>query len=201
MVKSTHTKSACYVTSDEKRLLLFFIIEDGFPKYKQQLPPSMREYHLFKKHLYSSDGFVIHKHHIAIPPSLRPTHLSALCCPPGHLSNGSKSRSINFLAWHNKCHTDYNSKLFALQQDGLIPGSTTTHSPKHYLPQPKPYSTIYQDHSYLVFVDSYSNWPIVERVGDGATGLIKTLQHTFSNYDISGELSLDGGDRVCIPHD
>ena len=51
----------------------------------------------------------------------------------------------------------------------------------------------YQGHTYLVIVDRYSNWHIVERAGEGATGLIKTLRHTFATYAIPDELSSDGG--------
>ena len=51
----------------------------------------------------------------------------------------------------------------------------------------------YQGHTYLVIVDHYSNWPIVERAEEGATGLIKTLRHTFATYGIPDELSSDGG--------
>ena len=51
----------------------------------------------------------------------------------------------------------------------------------------------YQGHTYLVIVDRYSNWPIVERAEGGATGLIKTLRHTFATYGIPDELSSDGG--------
>ena len=46
----------------------------------------------------------------------------------------------------------------------------------------------YQGHNYLVIVDRYSNWPTVERAEDGATGLIKTLRHTFATYSIPDEL-------------
>ncbi len=42
---------------------------------------------------------------------------------------------------------------------------------------------------YLVNVDRYSNWPIVERAKDGATGLTKILRQTFATYGIPGELS------------
>ena len=51
----------------------------------------------------------------------------------------------------------------------------------------------YQGHNYLVIVNRYSNWPIMEKAEDGATGLIKTLRHTFATYGIPDELSSDGG--------
>ncbi len=51
----------------------------------------------------------------------------------------------------------------------------------------------YQSHNYLVIVDRYSNWPIVNKAKDGATGLINTLRRVFATYGISDELSPDGG--------
>ena len=50
----------------------------------------------------------------------------------------------------------------------------------------------YKCHTYLVIVDRYSNWPIVERAEGGATGLIKTLRISFSTYSIPDELKSDG---------
>ncbi|XP_064403496.1 coiled-coil and C2 domain-containing protein 1-like [Halichondria panicea] len=51
----------------------------------------------------------------------------------------------------------------------------------------------YQGCNYIVIIDQYSNWPIVERAKDGATGLINVLRHTFATYGIPDELSSDGG--------
>ena len=47
--------------------------------------------------------------------------------------------------------------------------------------------------SYLVIVDRYSNWPIIERNTDGADGLVASLRRTFVTYGIPDELSSDGG--------
>ncbi|GFO24081.1 RNA helicase [Plakobranchus ocellatus] len=48
-------------------------------------------------------------------------------------------------------------------------------------------------HYYLVIVDRYSNWPIVERAHGGSQGLISSLRRTFTTFGISDELSSDGG--------
>ena len=79
---STHTVNWEQVqiatSSDENMLLLLSTIEDGLPELKHQLPAPIREYNQFRRHLYSSDGVVIYKDRIVIPPSLRPVCLSAL---------------------------------------------------------------------------------------------------------------------------
>ena len=51
----------------------------------------------------------------------------------------------------------------------------------------------YCGHHYLVIVDRYSNWPIVERAKEGAQGLVNALRQTFATYGIPDELSSDGG--------
>ena len=81
-LQSTHTVDwepvQIATSSDENMLLLLSAIEDGLPEFKHQLPAPIREYHQFRRHLYSSDGVVLYKDRIVIPPSLRPTCLSAL---------------------------------------------------------------------------------------------------------------------------
>ena len=47
--------------------------------------------------------------------------------------------------------------------------------------------------SYIVIVDRYSNWPIIQQAKDGAAGLIKSLREIFSTYGVPDELTSDGG--------
>ncbi|ELT96983.1 hypothetical protein CAPTEDRAFT_144989, partial [Capitella teleta] len=42
----------------------------------------------------------------------------------------------------------------------------------------------YKGAHYLLVVDRYSNWPIVERSSDGASGLISCLRRTFVTFGI-----------------
>ena len=51
----------------------------------------------------------------------------------------------------------------------------------------------YKGVHYLLIVDRYSNWPIVERSCDGASGLINCLRRTFVTFGIPDELASDGG--------
>ena len=51
----------------------------------------------------------------------------------------------------------------------------------------------YKGVNYLVTVDRYSTWPIVERTSGGTPGLINSLSRTFITYGIPDELSSDGG--------
>ena len=51
----------------------------------------------------------------------------------------------------------------------------------------------YKGNSYLVIVDRYSNWPIIERTTGGAHGLIDSLRRSIVTYGIPDELASDGG--------
>ena len=51
----------------------------------------------------------------------------------------------------------------------------------------------YKGTHYLLVVDRYSNWPVVERASDGAEGLISCLRWVFATFGIADELSSDGG--------
>ena len=50
----------------------------------------------------------------------------------------------------------------------------------------------YGGHHYLVAVDRYSNWPIVEDNAEGSKGPIVALRRLFVTFGIAEELSLDG---------
>ena len=50
----------------------------------------------------------------------------------------------------------------------------------------------YKGNHYLVVVDHYSNWPIVEQSAVGAHGLITCLRCIFVTYGIPDELASDG---------
>ena len=51
----------------------------------------------------------------------------------------------------------------------------------------------YKGVHYLVVVDRYSNWPIIERAHAGSDGLIKCLQQTFTTFGIPDECVSDRG--------
>jgi hypothetical protein len=50
----------------------------------------------------------------------------------------------------------------------------------------------YKGITYLVIVDRYSNWPIVEKAHAGSFGFINNLRCCFVSYGIPDELSSDG---------
>ena len=50
----------------------------------------------------------------------------------------------------------------------------------------------YKGHNYLVSVDSYSNWSVVEQTSGGLEVLIRSLRRAFITYGIPDGLSPDG---------
>ena len=62
-----------------------------------------------------------------------------------------------------------------------------------------PFQCIFADYfhykgiNYLVAVDRYSNWPIIERARDGSAGLIECLRSNFATCGIPDEFATDGG--------
>ena len=46
---------------------------------------------------------------------------------------------------------------------------------------------------YLLVVDRYSNWPIIERAHEGSKGLIDSLRRLFATFGIPDECATDGG--------
>ena len=184
-------------SSDENMLLLLSAIEDGLPEFKHQLPPPIREYHQFRRHLYSSDGIVIYKDRIVIPPSLRSTCLSALhAAHQGTSAMTAKAEASIF--WPGITTDIQATRENCLHCNRMAPSQAALPPTPPILPE-YPFQCIcadyfhYQGHTYLVIVDRYSNWPIVERAEDGAQGLIKILRNTFATYGIPDELSSDGG--------
>ena len=162
---------------NENMLLLLSAIKDRFPEFKHQLPPPIREYHQFRKHLYSSDGVVIYKDRIVIPSSLRPTCLSALhAAHQGTSAMTAKAEASIF--WPGITNDIQATRANCPHYNRMAPSQAALPPTPPTLPE-YPFQCVcadyfhYQGHTYLVIVDCYSSWPIVERA-KGATGLIKT---------------------------
>ena len=64
--------------SDEDTHLLVSLIENGMPQFRHELPHALRAFHQFLEHIHTSDGVIIYKDRVVIPPSLQQYILSAL---------------------------------------------------------------------------------------------------------------------------
>lgn len=184
-------------TSNGDMTQLLDIIESGFPEFRHELPPALREYYQFREHLYTVDGVILYKNRIVIPPSLRQHILTVLhSAHQGVTSMTARADSTVFwpgitraiLALRETCN---HCNRMAPSQPSAPPLPT--------VPPAYPFQCICADFfhhkgvNYLVVVDRYSNWPIVERAREGSKGLIDCLRRTFATFGIPDECATDGG--------
>ena len=183
--------------SDADMLSLLSIIEAGMPDHRGQLPPELKDYHQFREHLYSIDGVIIYKNRIVIPPSLRQNCLAALHAAHQGVSS-MISRAETSIFWPGITTDIHTTRANCTYCNQMAPSQAAL-PPVPPVIAAYPFQCIcadyfhYQGVSYLVIVDRYSNWPIVERAQDGSKGLITVLRRTFATYGIPDELSSDGG--------
>ena len=184
-------------TSHPLMSVLTQLIENGMPTKSENLHPDIRSYFQYRDHLSTFDGVILYKDRLVIPPSLRGRILSSLHSAHQGLTQMC-SRAESSVFWPGM------TKDIASLRNNC--GSCNRNAPSQPSAPPTPptipsypFQCIASDffsfggHNYLVVVDRYSNWPIVERASDGAQGLISALRSTFITFGISEELTSDGG--------
>ena len=173
------------------------VIQSGFPYHKDELPPSLREFFRFQDDLSLIDGVILYKDRVVIPPSLRNEVIATLhAAHQGTTSMISRAEASVFWPGITTAIHNYRSSCSHCNRNA----PSNPNAPPTPLPEPTyPFQLIcadffhYKGHYYLVIVDRYSNWPIVERAEHGSQGLISCLKQTFTTFGIAEELSSDGG--------
>ena len=184
-------------SSDESMFLLLSIIDEGFPDNRQDLPPSLHEYFQFRKDLFTLDGVILYKERVVIPPSLCPEVLSAIHA--AHQGVTSMNLRADASVFWPGITPDITATRTNCAHCNRIAPSNPSAPPTPLLTPEYPFQFIcadffhYKGANYVVIVDRYSNWPIVERSHAGGTGLITCLRRTFVTYGIPEELASDGG--------
>ena len=177
--------------------LVQLVEDDAMPERKEALPESLRPYHRFRGDLLALDGVVLYKERVVIPPKLRPAVLTALHA--AHQGTQAMlSRAETAVFWPGI--------TVAIQETRARCGACNRMAPSQPRAPPTPpvapeypFQCIcadffhYMGSNYLVIVDRYSNWPIVERSSDGSSGLMAGLRRVFITYGIPQELASDGG--------
>ena len=183
--------------SDQSMMQLLNVVEDGFPAAKVDLPEDLRPFHQYRDHLSSFDGVVLYYDRIVIPKSLRTKVLESLhSAHQGVTQMCSRAESSFFWPGMNPAishmrETCADCNRMAPSQPSLPP--TPPIQPAYPFQAVVADYLTYRGHHYLVMVDRYSNWPIVEETANGADGLIRALRRAFVTYGIAEELSSDGG--------
>ncbi|GFO35678.1 gypsy retrotransposon integrase-like protein 1 [Plakobranchus ocellatus] len=183
--------------SDPTMTTLTKTIEDGFPEDRTSLDPDLRPYHQFREHLTTFDGVVLYHDRIVIPPSLRDRVLQCLhSAHQGVTQMCSRAESSSFWPGMTPAITEMRARCQACNR--MAPSQPSA-PPTPPISPAYPFQCIvadyfhYRGHTYLVAVDRYSNWPIVEQAARDADGLAAALRRIFVTYGISDELTSDGG--------
>ena len=193
----TWDKVRIATSSDEHMIQLVDTIESGMPEFRHELPSPLREYHQFRDNLHTVDGVVIYKDRVVIPPSLRKDVLTALHAAHQGVSSMT-SRAEASVFWPGITPAIADLRNGCNHCNRMAPSQPSAPPTPPVLPV-YPFQSICSDYfhykgvNYLVTVDRYSNWPIVERTSGGAPGLINSLRRTFVTFGIPDELSSDGG--------
>lgn len=183
--------------SDPYMCRLIERIQEGFPELPHDLPGELRPYHQFRENLTEFDGVCLYKDRVIIPPSLRDQILTVL-----HSAHQSVtmmcSRAESSFFWPGMTPAITELRARCSSCNRMAPSQPGA-PPTPPLQPDYPFQCIaadyftYRGHNYLVVVDRYSNWPIVEQSANGANGLITALRRIFVTFGISDELTSDGG--------
>lgn len=183
--------------SDPKMLTLVETIENGMPEHRKDCPASILEYHPFRDHLSTVDGIVVYKGRIVIPPKLRDLVLENLHA--AHQGVTAMTARVNSsIFWPGITPQIHAIRNRCAHCNRMAPSQPS--APPTALPEPAyPFQLVcsdffhYKGKNYLVTVDRYSNWPIIQQTTGGAHGLISCLRSNFATFGIPDELSSDGG--------
>ncbi|XP_013793846.1 uncharacterized protein K02A2.6-like, partial [Limulus polyphemus] len=193
----TWDKVRTATSSDESMHQLVEIIETSVPAARTDFPSSLQDFFLFRDHLSTVDGVAIYKDRLVIPPSLRQDILTSLhSAHQGVTSMASRDEQSVF--WPG-ITADITSIRNNCSHCNRMAPSQPNPPPTPLVYAQYPFQCIsadffhYKGVNYLVIVDRYSNWPIVERSTNGSTGLINSLRKTFVTFGIPDELASDGG--------
>ena len=184
-------------TSDQLMSHLLEVIEDGFPESRNNLQPELKQYYQFKEGLSTFDGVVLYHDRVVVPPSLRSKVLAGLHSAHQSVSQMcSRAESSVFWPGMNPAITELRAQCVACNR--IAPSQPNAPPTPPILPS-YPFQCVasdyftYAGHHYLVAVDRYSNWPIVEHSANASQGLITVLRKTFATFGIPDELTSDGG--------
>ena len=184
-------------TSNQDMAALLHIIESGFPQCRHELPAPLQEYYQFRDHLYTVDGVILYKDRIVVPPPLRQHILAALhSAHQGVTSMTARAESTVF--WPGITPAIASLRANCGHCNRMAPSQPSA-PPYPPVPPTYPFQCICADFlnhkgmHYLVVVDRYSNWPIIERAHEGSKGLIDSLRRLFATFGIPDECATDGG--------
>ena len=182
---------------------LYNIVQSGFDRELEKLSPDLQPYHRFRDSLSTIDGVVMYKNRIVVPPRLRSEVLENLhSAHQGVTMMNARAESSVF--WPGITTDITNIRARCFHCDRMAPSQPNAPPVTPVRPE-YPFQCICADYclkegtGYLITVDRYSGWPVVQRVGYGETTskhLITALKNHCGTYGIPEELSSDGGPQL-----
>ena len=183
--------------SDTTLHTLMGLIEYGFPNTREDTPKDLRIYHPLRDNLSIIDGVILYGDRILVPQALRPNVLSTIHSAHQGIST-MLSRAESSVYWPGITNDIQDIRRRCTQCNINAPSNPSAPPTPPTLPA-YPFQCVCADFfslagtSYLVIVDRYSNWPVVEKASEGASGLIASLKNAFTTFGIPEELASDGG--------
>ena len=183
--------------SDETMLQLYQIIEEGVPDKREEWPEETRQFFRFREDLSCFDQVILYRDRVVVPQSLRDRVLASLHSAHQGVSHMT-SRAESSFFWPGMTPAIANVRARCTECNRIAPSQPSAPPTPPILPV-YPFQSTASDYltfkgkNYVVLVDRYSNWPVVEQAKDGSEGLIACLRRTFVTYGISEELTSDGG--------
>ena len=176
---------------------LLHAVESGMPRIKSEMPTGIKEFYKYRAGLCTIDGVVLYKDRILVPQSLREEVLQTLHA--AHQGTAAmQSRAEASVFWPGITRDIAKTRDNCKECCRVAPSQPS--SPPFPVTMAEfPFQCIcadfftYRGANYLVVVDRFSNWPIIEKAGNGASGLIRCLRSVFTTYGIPSELASDGG--------
>ena len=183
--------------SDASLCDLLDLIEQGFPATRHDMLNGLHDFFGIRDSLHAYDNVVLYKTRVVVPSSLRSEVLKALHSAHQGTANMT-ARVESSVFWPGISADIHKLRERCMKCHHIAPSNPSAPPTTPVTPQ-YPFQLICADffhHAgvmYLVIVDRYSNWPLVERSHEGAKGLIACLKRVFITYGISEELTSDGG--------
>jgi hypothetical protein len=183
--------------ADKNMEALLDLVESGFPTCRSEVPDDLQVFFQHKNHLSATDGVVLYKDRIVVPPSLRQNVLSLLHCAHQGVSR-MIARAEASVYWPGITVDIHNIRKSCAACNRMAPSQPPAPPAKIYHPL-YPFQMVcadffmYKGKHYLALVDRYSNWLIVEKAKEGSKGLVDCLRRTFSTFGIPDEIATDGG--------
>ena len=186
--------------SDPDMSALVDATHNGFPDTPSAMPSATRMYYQYREKITEYDGVIFYKDRIVIPPTLRASVLQALQSAHQGVSM-MVSRAEGSFFWPGMTSAIEETRARCTACNRMAP-SQPNPPPTPPTRPVYPFQAICADyfshggHHYLVAVDRYSNWPIVEENAEGSKGLIAAIRRVFVTFGIAEELSYRTGDLI-----